>query len=248
MTKRFRIMTFNLRVSAADDGPNSWPLRWPHVQSLIRDVQPDILGAQECMHDQLVALMAELHEYVACPGPDTMCIDCLPIRNPIFAREAADVHPLIEGVLALNETGVIGDVGWDAGESRLAYWARLPGWVLVNVHFDAWGEQARYESAQLLTEFFKAEPVIILIGDLNCTPDSPPITHFREAGYTLAKDSLPPDVDRRTFTKFEGKQLAELDYVLVRGATVRQVTIPRPRTEAPFPSDHDPVVVEIKVG
>lgn len=46
-----RVMTFNLRVSAADDGPNAWPLRWPHVRALIREIAPQVLGVQECMPD-----------------------------------------------------------------------------------------------------------------------------------------------------------------------------------------------------
>lgn len=156
-------------------------------------------------------------------------------------------RPLAEGVLPLNESGVLGHLGWDAGESRLAHWLRFPGWVLVNVHFDAWGEQARDESARLILDFLRDEPVAIVIGDLNCTPDAPPIARFQQAGYALAKDGLPPEVDRRTLTRFSGQQLAEIDYILVRGATVARAMIPRPRREPPYPSDHDPVVANIVI-
>ena len=101
-------------------------------------------------------------------------------------------------------------------------------------------------SARLLVDFLKDTPRAVIMGDLNCTPDSAPIALLREAGFTLAKDTLPPEVDRRTLHKFTGDGLAELDYVLLRGITPLDVRIPRPRRAAPYLSDHDPLEKEFK--
>ncbi|MBN1964106.1 MAG: endonuclease/exonuclease/phosphatase family protein [Anaerolineae bacterium] len=247
MTTQICLMTLNLRVSAADDGPNRWQARWPHVKTLIKAVRPDVLGVQECMPNQLAALMGELYGFFAYPGPETMLTGHHAIRNPIFVCEGCLPQPFGEGAFALNASGVIGQHGWDAAESRLAHWLRFEGWALINTHFDHVGARARLESARLITEFLRAEPAAIVCGDLNCTPETPPLEHFRAAGYALAKDALPPDVDRRTLTKFTGQQLAELDYVLLRGARAIRTRIPRPRHEPPYLSDHDPVVVEVQL-
>lgn len=242
-----RLMTFNLRVSAADDGPNHWFERWPHVKALLLDQRPDVLGVQECMPNQLMALLGELPGAFGFPGPETMLRGGLSIRNPIFVREDG---PRVreERALALNASGVIGQVSWDGQEPRLAHLLDFDGWTLANTHFDAWNNpQTRLESARLLVEALREAPAAVVLGDLNCTPDSPPIQVFRAAGYALASDFLPPEVDRRTFHRFTGQGLAELDYVLLRGARVLDVQIPRPRSEPPYLSDHDPVVVDVEI-
>ncbi len=241
----FRLMTLNLRLSAVDDGPNAWAERWPHVKALINAVRPHVLGVQECMPNQLVNLMGEIAGYFAYPGPETMLRDGRSMRNPLFVCHPCHL-PRAESALALNESGVIGQVSWDGFEPRLAHILHFDGWVLVNTHFDAWDcAQARLESARLLVDTLQDEPAVAIMGDLNCTPDSAPIAVLREAGYTLAKDSLPPGVPRQTFHNFTGQGLAEVDYILLRGIGLHAVDIPRPRQGAPYLSDHDPVVADI---
>ncbi len=242
-----RLMTLNLRVSFIDDGPNRWEYRWPYVKDLIMTYRPDVLGVQECMPNQLAAMMGELPGYFGYPGPDTMLTSGLSIRNPVLVCQPCNL-PLSQSALALNESGVIGQLSWDGKEARLAHVFRFDGWTLVNTHFDAWDSaQARYESARLLVHYLRKETAVVIMGDLNCQPHDPPLRYFVEHGYRMAKDSLPPDVDRRTFHDFTGEGQEELDYALLRGVTLREVQIPRPRQQAPFISDHDPLVVDIAV-
>lgn len=245
----FRLMTLNLRVSAAGDGPdNAWPDRWPHVKTLIEQYKPNVLGVQECMPDQMVNIMGEVAGYFAYQGPETKLSNFWSLRNPFFVCQPCQL-PRAESALALNDTGVIGQVSWDGREPRLAHILRFDGWALVNTHFEAWDcEQTRLESARLLVEYLRREPAAVIMGDLNSTPDSAALDVFREAGYALAKDALPPGTPRHTFHKFTGQGLAELDYILYRGVTLQHVAIPRPRQEAPYLSDHDPVVVEIEIS
>lgn len=242
-----RLMTLNLRVSSADDGPNAWPLRWPYLKALLNTLRPDIFAAQECMPDQLVNITGDLAGYFAYPGPDTMLADGRSLRNPFFVCQPC-ILPRAEGALALNETGVIGQLSWDGREPRLAHLLHFQTWTLVNAHFDAWNcERARLESARLLVEMLRDRPAAVVVGDLNCTPDSAPIEVFRQAGYSSAADALPPWIDRRTFHDFTGKGIAELDYILLRGVNLLEVQIPRPRARPPFLSDHDPLVADIEV-
>jgi endonuclease/exonuclease/phosphatase family metal-dependent hydrolase len=197
------------------------------------------------MANPLAALAGELLGYVVYGGPDTMMAGQASSHNPILVRAQGRL-PRREGALALNDSGVIGQVSWDGREPRLAHLLYFDDWTLANAHFDAWNcAQTRLESARLLVNALRGAPTAVVMGDLNCQPDEPPIAHFRQAGYTLAQDSLPPEVDRRTFHKFTGQGIVELDYILLRGAAVQQAMIPRPRREAPFLSDHDPLVADI---
>ena len=248
-----RLMTLNLRFSAEDDGPNHWFKRWPHVKALIEALRPDVLGVQECMPNQLVALAGELGGYFTYAGPDAMTrqADGITVHNALFVCEPC-IAPERESALALNATGVIGQVSWDGHRPRLAHLLHFDGWTLVNTHFDTHRSgvdtvQARLESARLLVKALRDAPAAVIMGDLNCAPDSPPIQVFREAGFALAKDSLPPEIDRRTFHKFTGQGIVELDYILLRGARVLDVQIPRPRSEPPYLSDHDPLVVDVEI-
>lgn len=76
-----------------------------------------------------------------------------------------------------------GSIGWDGTEPCMATWLRLRfkecpigELQVVNVQLDPDGERARTESAKLLrrvVEAYGGRPIII-VGDFNCRPGSPP--------------------------------------------------------------------------
>ena len=55
-----RIMTFNIRLDLASDGPNAWPYRRDWVASLIRFHGADAVGVQEALAHMLTELDARL--------------------------------------------------------------------------------------------------------------------------------------------------------------------------------------------
>jgi endonuclease/exonuclease/phosphatase family metal-dependent hydrolase len=58
-----RVMTYNIRFDNPHDGDNRWELRRERLSSLIRFHQPDLLGVQEALIDQIYFLNAFLPEY-----------------------------------------------------------------------------------------------------------------------------------------------------------------------------------------
>src|SRR5512137_2866370 len=62
-TASLRIMTFNIRMNSASDGPNAWPLRKDIAAGTIAFHRPHIAGLQEVLRDQLADLEALLPEY-----------------------------------------------------------------------------------------------------------------------------------------------------------------------------------------
>src|SRR6185503_20405447 len=59
-TPPLRVMTFNLRLDLASDGPNAWPHRRDWVAALIRFHAPDVVGVQEALAPMLADLDARL--------------------------------------------------------------------------------------------------------------------------------------------------------------------------------------------
>ena len=53
-----RVMTFNLRLDLASDGPNAWPHRRDWVAALIRFHGADVVGVQEALAAMLTDLEA----------------------------------------------------------------------------------------------------------------------------------------------------------------------------------------------
>ena len=59
------VATYNIRNSNAADGPNNWELRRDTLVALVKQINPDILGTQEVLKDQLKYLTTTLTGYTA---------------------------------------------------------------------------------------------------------------------------------------------------------------------------------------
>ena len=46
-----KVMSFNVRNSAASDGPNDWELRKSATGAMLAKVKPDVFGVQEALPD-----------------------------------------------------------------------------------------------------------------------------------------------------------------------------------------------------
>ncbi len=145
--KPLRVMTFNLRLNLASDGPNAWPLRKEIVASMIRFHRADILGVQEALPDQLRDLDALLPQFSRFGvGRST---ERSGEHSAIFYRKDR-FDLLAEDTFWLSETpNVPGVKGWDAAYERIVTWGRMrdrqTGKVFFhfNTHFDHVGQVAR---------------------------------------------------------------------------------------------------------
>ncbi len=66
-----RVMTFNILFRSARNPAGSWSERRSEVLRIIRELQPDVVGIQEAMDDQLRDLRNGLPEYEIIPGHRT---------------------------------------------------------------------------------------------------------------------------------------------------------------------------------
>jgi endonuclease/exonuclease/phosphatase family metal-dependent hydrolase len=252
-----RVMSFNVRVNTASDAENDWPHRRELVPATIRFHQADVVGVQEAYRGMIEDMQQRLPGY-GWYGVGTSDGRDEGAFNPVFWRESR-LELINSETFWLSPTPDMPSTGWDAAFPRTATHVvlreRRSGIELhvFNTHLDHEGAQARLESARLLDRQIGKLPDnarVVLLGDFNCTDDSPPLEAITEAGRVRdARDvsATPHYGPTGSFTGFAGPQYTGplLDHVFVRGLAVQQHGILPDHFDGRLPSDHFPVLAEI---
>jgi endonuclease/exonuclease/phosphatase family metal-dependent hydrolase len=267
---RLVVMTFNVRLSAARDGANSWANRRELLVATIRKNDPDLLGCQEVLQAQAQYLQENLPEYVFL-GSGRDDGQTRGEYSPIMARKAR-FEVLDSGQFWLSPTPErIGIKGWDAASIRICTWARLRlrdtnlTFYYFNTHWDNVGVTARAESGKLIRRVAAEKAAgggaagkpdaVIVTGDFNSFEDAPGYLNlkapaapdglalmdaFREVHPTVAPDE-------NTLHDFRGTKTGRrIDYILHTPdfKSVR-AEIDYTHEGSLYPSDHFPVVAEL---
>ena len=258
-----RVMSFNIRYGTAGDGENAWPARRQFVFETIRANDPDVIGLQEVLEFQARELRQALpdYEFVGVGRDDGV--------------EQGEFVPIMyrKKLLKLVDCGFVwlserpdrpGVKGWDAACPRMFTWVRL-GFTrsplnsiyVINTHFDHAGERARLESARVvrrMTDALGGKPVIVM-GDFNCGPGSPPYKVLTADRGNLAElhDTHVAlglaETDTGTFNAFRGRRTGpRIDCILFnRRLEELQSTIDRRCFNGRYPSDHFPVTATLRL-
>lgn len=264
-----RAMTFNIRNSRARDGENAWPARRDFVADIIRANRVDVVAMQECLPDQIEDLERRLAEYdwygvgrVDGRRRDEHCA--------VFYRRER-LEKLEAGEFWLSETpGVVGSKGWDASiariVTRIVFRDKETGRRIVfyNTHLDHQGVRAREESAKLMLARVRKEPAgsaVIVTGDFNTTAESAPYRILTRGIEGDAADALvlrdargisrtPPEGPDSTWNVFRAIEPGRrIDFILVAGPVeCLSHRILDERRDGRFPSDHLPVLAELRIG
>lgn len=260
-----RVMSFNVRLSQANDGENGWAKRAGIFFATIRAFGPDVIGFQEVLADQFAQIREQLPEYVFGgvgreDGKDAGERVLLGYRRERFAEVERGDFWLSE------QPAVPGSQSWDAALPRLCSWVRLRAragggeWVFANTHFDHRGVVARREAARVVTRelarIARGAPMV-LTGDLNTTEDDPAyatLVHPAAAGALAWRDAYrevyPQRApDERSFHAFEGGVAgARIDFILHTDQFVAvEAGIDRTAgADGRFPSDHYPVTAVLR--
>jgi endonuclease/exonuclease/phosphatase family metal-dependent hydrolase len=256
-----RVMTFNLRLDLASDGPNAWPHRRDWVAALIRFHGADVVGVQEALAHMLTDLDTRLSGFARVGVGRADGRSGGEFSAILYRSDRVEL--MDSGTFWLSPTPEVpGSKGWDAAIERVATWGRFRDrrtgcrYVHLNTHFDHIGEQARQESARLirrrLTGLSGGLPVIVT-GDLNAEPTSAPYRVFTR---DTIPGAVPPlrdafEISRdghygptSSWTAFKAIEPGRrIDYVLVSAPiSVLAHGILTDRWDDRFPSDHLPVV------
>ena len=195
--------SYNIRYKNRDDSisGNGWVRRCPVICNQILWERPDVFGAQEVLHAQLLDMEKGLRRYrwigVGRDDGKTQGEYAAIFYNP------ERVELVDEGHFWLNETPDRPALGWDAACIRICTWGhfrdRQTGkeFYYLNLHMDHVGVKARSEAARLvmrrITEMTDGgRKLAVLTGDFNVGQSNELYSLFTESGvlkdcYTAAE-------------------------------------------------------------
>lgn len=234
LSAQMLVGSYNIRYKNNGDSLNGniWAKRCQVICDQVNFMSPDIFGAQEVLHGQLVDMLARLdgYDYIGVGRDDGKTAG---EYAAIFYRTDR-LRLLAHGDFWLSETPDIPGLGWDAACVRVCTWGRFTGqtatddesFYFFNTHMDHVGVTARREAAKLIVrkirEITEGAPVIVT-GDFNVDQNDEIYSIFTESG--LLKDSF---IDSRlrfaengTFNSFDPGLYTEsrIDHIFVSPST-----------------------------
>ena len=254
----FSVMSFNIRMDTPSDSANSWQHRKNNVYQFISYYQPDLIGMQEVLPNQLNDLKANLPQYSFLgAGRDDgkeAGEHCSILYNP-------ERFELVDyGNFSISEQpDTYGVKGWDAACNRITTWAILEDkgngkrLAYFNLHLDHVGTTARREGTRLVLkkaqELAQGLPVVIT-GDFNCTPDDEPSQILEEAGMMNAQKTASivygPSWSYHGFGRVPLFSRSMIDYVYFgKGLEALRYRNIKDTSDQGYYSDHNPVMAEL---
>lgn len=251
------VMSYNIRYDNPNDQQNAWVQgdRRDKVIQIIQQENPDILGVQEALHHQVAYIHENLpqYQYVGVGRDDgEKAGEYVAIFFNSQRMEYID-----SGYFWLSPTPEKPSKGWDATCcNRMATWIKLKIknriLYVFNTHFDHEGKMAQQQSAILLKEkilpLVKANNQVILMGDLNVTPEDSCISTLK----TFLKDTFQDKCQspKATFNAFDlaTTPSKRIDYIFTsKYLKIRDFKIIQKKIKGLYPSDHFPVKAVIKL-
>lgn len=258
LSQPLNLMTYNIRLDVATDGENCWANRKEVFAAQIKFYEPDIIGLQENLPNQVNYLDSNLTNYmhigIAREGINKG--ESCPVFYNTNRLKLIQQH-----TFWLSPTPDVISKGWDASYLRVCTYAlfteiknKQQFWVF-NTHLDNNGVIAREKSITLIltkinTVNTKKLPVIFM-GDFNATPETDAIINLKK----LLNDSKEISVAKPfgpsgTFNNFEfDKPVTKLiDYIFIAKASnviVNKYAVLSDSYNLKYPSDHLPVFVQI---
>lgn len=254
----FNVATYNIRYDEPKDTANAWENRKTVISNLLLYNEVNFLGIQEGLHHQVLELDSLLpdHSYIGVGRDDG--VEKGEYTAIFYNHHQYEV--LESGTFWLSETPDLPSKSWDAALPRICTWAVLKNTqsnsliYLFNTHFDHIGKVARLNSARLIqrkiSEIAQNNPVI-LMGDFNVEPDTDvyealSVNSFKDAKEITLTPHFGPEA---TFNGFDFLKIPErrIDFIFVNSYfTVLKHAILNNHYDLKYPSDHFPVIAEIK--
>ena len=256
--QNLKVMTFNIRLSLESDKENAWNKRKPDVLKLLSFYHPDFFGVQEAVPQQMTEIKSGLKNYDFVGVGRDDGANKGEYSAIFYDKEKLQV--LESGTFWLSETPEKPSKGWDAAYNRVCTYALFKMkkggkkfWAF-NVHFDHVGNLARENSSKLILEKMKALNTqnlpVVLTGDFNLTSETKPMKiiaeNMTDTFYQSKNSHYGPT---GTFTAFDTNTIPKdrIDYIFIKKFVCESIrTINDRRENLLYPSDHFPIIAELK--
>jgi endonuclease/exonuclease/phosphatase family metal-dependent hydrolase len=258
-SQNLKLMSYNIRLDVASDGQNAWPVRKDFFASQIQFYEPDIMGVQEVMPNQVLDLEQMLPHYNQV-GIGREGVGKGESSNIFYKKEKLKV--ITTNTFWLSETPDAISKGWDAACHRVCTFALFQDisskrkfWIF-NTHLDHIGEQARANGIKLILskieQYNTDQYPFVFMGDFNLEPNDKSIVALKMQMNDASDISLQkPFGPNGTFNNFEfDKPVSKrIDYIFISKEAkleVKKYAVLSDSKDLRYPSDHFPVYVEIK--
>lgn len=254
--QQISVMTYNIKLDYPKDGDTSWTARKGFFIDQLKFYEPDILGVQEALPNQMTYMDSLLVEYnFVGVGRDDGKNEGE--HSAIFYK--ADYFKVMESATFwLSETPEKVSLGWDAAYKRVCTYTLFKNlktekmfWVF-NTHLDHVGATAQIEGVKLILNKIKLintqNSPIILMGDFNMEDTHESMTYILKSlndSKSVAKNTFGPS---GTFNNFEFHKpvTRRIDYIfLSEDITVNKYAVLSDSKDGHYPSDHLPVLIYI---
>jgi endonuclease/exonuclease/phosphatase family metal-dependent hydrolase len=258
-SQTLKIMTYNIRLDVASDGDDRWDKRKDFLASQVCFYQPDIMGIQEALPQQVTFLDAALADYdhIGVGRDDGKSQG----EHSAIYYNSKKFKVVQQNTFWLSETPDKPTKGWDAAYNRVCTYGlflnvktKVQFWVF-NTHFDHMGNVARVESAKLILkkikEVNKQNLPFVLTGDFNLEDKSESIKLIESQlndSKKVAKQVFGPDGTFNNF-QFVTPVTMRIDYIFTpkTGIKVNKYAVLSDSKNCRYPSDHLPVYAELTI-
>ena len=252
------VMTYNIKLDYPKESENSWTNRKPIFINQLKFYEPDILGVQEAMPNQMKDMDSLLADYnfVGVGRDDGKDAG---EYSAIFYKKA-QFKVLKSSTFWLSQTPEKVSMGWDAVCNRVCTYALFQNksskktfWVF-NTHFDHVGVEARKQSAILILQKIKElnseNHPVILMGDFNMEVTHESIQLITKTLRDSKKASNIVFGPEGTFNNFEFNKpvTRRIDFIfLSNDIKVNKYAVLSDSHNCRYPSDHLPVYLKLAI-
>ena len=234
LSAQLLVGSYNIRYKNGGDSiaGNVWAKRCQVICDQVNFMSPDVFGAQEVLHGQLVEMLSRLdgYDYIGVGRDDGKTGG----EYAAIFYKTDRMRLLDQGNFWLSETPDRPGLGWDAACVRICTWGRFAAqtasndeaFYFFNLHMDHVGKTARREGAKLIVrkirEIAQGAPVIVT-GDFNVDQNDEIYRIFTESG--VLKDSYLATrlrfAENGTFNSFDTDLYTEsrIDHIFVSPQT-----------------------------
>lgn len=234
LSAQLLVGSYNIRYKNGGDSiaGNVWAKRCQVICDQVNFMSPDVFGAQEVLHGQLVEMLTRLdgYDYIGVGRDDGKTGG----EYAAIFYKTDRMRLLDQGNFWLSETPDRPGLGWDAACVRICTWGRFASqtasndeaFYFFNLHMDHVGKTARREGAKLIVrkirEIAQGAPVIVT-GDFNVDQNDEIYRIFTESG--VLKDSYLATrlrfAENGTFNSFDTDLYTEsrIDHIFVSPQT-----------------------------
>lgn len=247
-----KVMSYNIRLGSAQDGTNSWALRYSATEEMLKDQKPDVFGVQEALEYQIRYIEDMCgYESIGVGREDGKAEG---EHMSIFWNKKT-LKMLKWGTFWLSETPQKPSMGWDAACFRTATWALMKDkrtgekFYFVNTHLDHEGAEAQKNGLNLImdkiAEINTEGLPMVLTGDFNMEPSNPNLAELDARMQSARKIAAQTD-SHATYNGW-GKSSTMIDYIYVSGfsSCPEYQTVTKRYEDRKFISDHYPIFARL---